>query len=273
MKHLSVFSIVAFCLFQTLASANSTNAVPSPKPSPLDAYQALTFTAPHQTNALLRYRFSAPPKVEPGQRYPLLVCLHGAGERGTNNTSQVGHFLPLLKAVQAATPCFVVIPQVPPSQLWATYGWSTKTETMNGSPTPMLQLTKQLIDSLVAGGAVDTDRIYITGLSMGGYGTWEAIQRWPDFFAAAIPICGGGDPALANTLTTLPLWAWHGEVDTVIEVNKTRRMIDAINAAGGHPKATYIAKCGHGSWGPAYKEAALSTWLLAQRRPSKPSGK
>ena len=135
------------------------------------------------------------------------------------------------------------------------------------------ELTKQLIDSLVAGGAVDTDRIYITGLSMGGYGTWEAIQRWPDFFAAAIPICGGGDPALANTLTTLPLWAWHGEVDTVIEVNKTRRMIDAINAAGGHPKATYIAKCGHGSWGPAYKEAALSTWLLAQRRPSKPSGK
>ncbi len=265
---------MALTTAQALVATAATNTVPrmpTPKASPLAAFEARTFSAPDDTNAVLRYRYGAPVLPEPGRRYPLVVCLHGAGERGSDNAKQVGYFLPLLKAIKATTPCHVIIPQVPSNQIWATYGWGAKTETMNGAPSATLGLTKQLIDSLAAGGAVDTDRIYITGVSMGGYGTWEAIQRWPDVFAAAIPVCGGGDPAVAGALTGLPIWAWHGEADTIIAVDKTRRMIDAIIAAGGQPKATYLPKCGHFAWGPAYSNAELAPWLLEQRRAAKPS--
>jgi predicted peptidase len=166
----------------------------------------------------------------------------------------------------ASTPCFVVIPQVPPNQRWASFGWSAGSEAMTNQPTPALALTKQLLDELLAKEPVDPDRVYVTGLSMGGYGTWEMIQRWPAMFAAAIPVCGGGDPAQAKQLTKLPVWAWHGEADATIKVEKTRQMIEAITAAGGQPKATYIPNGGHNAWTAAYRDAELLKWLLAQRR-------
>ena len=108
-----------------------------------------------------------------------------------------------------------------------------------------MELVLELIDKLAAELPVDQRRRYITGLSMGGFGTWDAIERRPQFFAAAIPICGRGDPAQAAKLTKLPIWAFHGEKDPVVPVHRTKDMIAAIRAAGGTPKMTLYPDAGH----------------------------
>jgi predicted peptidase len=114
---------------------------------------------------------------------------------------------------------------------------------------------------------VDGSRIYLTGLSMGGYGSWELAMRHPTWFAAVAPICGGGDEARAAALKDLPLWAFHGTADNVVYPERTQRMIDAISAAGGKPKLTLLPGVGHNAWQPAYKiDSGLLDWMFAQRR-------
>jgi lysophospholipase L1-like esterase len=113
---------------------------------------------------------------------------------------------------------------------------------------------------------VDTDRLYVTGISMGGYGTWDLITRFPDRFAAAVPICGGGDPAKAAAIAKVPVWAIHGEADPLVKVEQTRRMIAAIKAAGGQPLYSEYPTVGHDSWTPGYQEPELLPWMFAQRR-------
>jgi predicted peptidase len=112
---------------------------------------------------------------------------------------------------------------------------------------------------------VDSKRIYVMGLSMGGYGTWDAIQRRPNFFAAAVPICGGGDTSLAPRLTKLPIWAWHGDQDKVIKPSRSRDMIDAIKKIGGTPKYSEIKGRGHNSWVDCWKSQEMWTWLYSQK--------
>ena len=183
----------------SVAAADETKVSTEPEPR--------TFSPANKPDEVLRYRWLAPPKVEKGTKYPLLLCLHGAGERGDDNGKQVGHFKPLFGTAETrkAYPCYVVLPQVPNGELWATYGWSTKRDTMEERPSRSLALTKALVDELVKTEAIDQDRIYITGLSMGGYGTWEMIQRYPKYFAAAAPVCGDGDLTQAKALTHLPI--------------------------------------------------------------------
>jgi predicted peptidase len=113
---------------------------------------------------------------------------------------------------------------------------------------------------------VDSKRIYVMGLSMGGYGTWDAIQRRPNFFAAAVPICGGGDTSLAPRLTKLPIWAWHGDQDKVIKPSRSRDMIDAIKKIGGTPKYSEIKGRGHNSWLDCWKSQEMWTWLYSQKK-------
>lgn len=114
--------------------------------------------------------------------------------------------------------------------------------------------------------AIDDKRIYVTGISMGGFGTWDAITREPETFAAAIPICGGGDPATVSRIASLPIWAWHDSGDNVISVNRTRQMVAALRAAGGEPLYTETSQYGHRAWRAAYKHAALLPWLFAHKR-------
>lgn len=215
----------------------------------------------------LSYRFLTPLKIEESKKYPLLLCLHGAGERGNNNTAQVGHFSPLFSATaRAAHPCYVVIPQVPSGQIWATYGWSTKTNAMAEKPSETMSLAKELVDETIKKHAVDPKRIYVTGLSMGGYGTWEFTQRWPEIVAAAAPVCGGGDLTQAARLKDVPIWAFHGDKDTVIKPEASSAMIDALKSAGGKPKFTLYPGVGHNSWAPAFRDAELLKWMFAQKK-------
>jgi predicted peptidase len=207
---------------------------------------------------------------EPGQLYPLILFLHGAGERGSDNSRQLA-YLPAWLAEPAwreAFPCYVLAPQCRDDQKWADVDWS-KIETTPLSATPtvdMLAVIAALEDTLKRE-SVDPTRIYLTGLSMGGYGSWDLAARTPERFAAILPICGGGDERVDATIATLPIWCFHGDADNVVHVTGTTAAIDALDAAGIETKVTIYPQVGHNSWDAAYREPELAKWLLSHSRP------
>jgi len=218
------------------------------------------------------YRLLGPKSITPGTRYPLVIFLHGAGERGNDNLSQLKYF-PTWMAEQSARqahPCFVLAPQCRDEQKWVDVDWS-KIESTPQSPTPtvdMLAVIAALEDTLQRE-PIDPARIYLTGLSMGGYGSWDLAARMPDRFAAVLPICGGGDEATAAKIKDLPIWCFHGDADTAVRVERSRTMIEALRAAGGAPKYSELAGVGHDSWTPAYRDPDVLAWLFAQKKPAK----
>jgi predicted peptidase len=129
-----------------------------------------------------------------------------------------------------------------------------------------MALTLKLLERLCEEFSIDKGRWYIMGLSMGGFGAWDAIARCPELFAAAAPMCSGGDEQLASRLVNLPIWCFHGAKDPIVKVENSRRMIEAIRRAGGNPKYTEYPDAGHDCWTPASREPDLLPWLFAQRR-------
>ena len=218
------------------------------------------------------YRLLKPESITPGTRYPLVIFLHGAGERGDDNLSQL-KYLPTWMAeakARQAFPCFVLAPQCRDDQKWADVDWDA-VESTPQSPTPsvdMLAVIAALEDTLRRE-PVDPSRIYLTGLSMGGYGSWDLAARMPDRFAAVLPICGGGDEATAAKIKDLPIWCFHGDADTAVRVERSRTMIEALRAAGGTPKYSELPGVGHDSWTPAYRDPDVLAWLFAQKKPAK----
>ena len=216
-----------------------------------------------------RYRLLRPVTVVPGMRYPLVLFLHGAGERGDDNVSQL-KYLPMWMAEPAMRkrhPCFVVAPQCRKDGKWVDIDWSDEKSTpQKEKPTTDLAAAIAALDAAVRDDAVDRDRIYLTGLSMGGYGTWDLAARMPERFAAILPICGGGDEATAEKIARLPTWCFHGDTDTAVPVERSRGMIKALRAAGGLPKYSELKGVGHHSWTTAYRDPAVIDWLFAQKR-------
>jgi len=224
---------------------------------------------PDGSDVGLKYRIFKP-EIKDGEKLPLVLCFHGAGERGDDNAKHIGYFVPLWTGDNAANyRAIFVLPQVPNGQLWASYGWSTKTDSMQPEPSQTMALTRKLIDDLVSKLPIDRDRIYVTGLSMGGYGTWEFAQRYTEIVAAIAPVCGGGDPKWAQKIKHIPVWAFHGDKDGVVRVTETTKMTDALQAAGAQPKLTIYEGRGHDSWNPAYREKDLMKWLFEHRRAAK----
>jgi len=113
---------------------------------------------------------------------------------------------------------------------------------------------------------IDPDRVYLTGLSMGGYGAWDLAARHPERFAAVVPVCGGGDPAQADRLRDLPIWVWHGDRDRSVPVEQSRRMVEALRRAGSAVRYDELPGVGHGSWKQAYGAGGAIDWMFAQRR-------
>jgi predicted peptidase len=216
----------------------------------------------------LPYRQLAPAQIEPGKKYPLVIFLHGAGERGSDNKKQLVHGMSdfASDAIMAKFPAFVVAPQCAEGKKWVEIDWTLDSHTMPEKPSDPLAATFELIDFLQKTQPIDANRIYITGLSMGGYGTWDAIQRRPELFAAAVPICGGGDPAMAKQIQFVPLWVFHGDADTAVKVGRSREMVEAIKDVGTEVKYTEYKGVGHDSWTRTYKDPALYEWLFAQRK-------
>lgn len=222
-----------------------------------------------ENEAVLPYRLMKPEMIEQDKCYPLVLFMHGAGERGDDNDRQLKHGAAEFAKDENRKkyPCFFVAPQCPKGKSWAKLDWKLKKLITPEEPTEQLQLALEMVDKLAAELPVDQQRIYITGLSMGGFGTWDAIVRRPNFFAAAVPICGGGDAEQAAKLKALPIWAFHGDADPVVPVEGTTAMIEAIRKAGGEPKMTIYPDVGHNSWTAAYANPELMAWIFSQSKP------
>lgn len=222
---------------------------------------------------VLNYRLLKPADYNPqdydaSKKYPLVVFLHGAGERGQDNTAQLKHCLAEFCRPERrkAYPCYVLAPQCPTGQKWVDLDWSQDEPAYPEAVSRPLELTLELVDSMLADAAIDNRQVLIAGLSMGGYGTWDALLRRPKLFAAGIPICGGGDAARAAALTEIPIWCFHGEKDAVVPPQRSREMIDAIRAAGGSPRYTEYPGVQHDSWTRTFANDETFEWLFAQRK-------
>lgn len=231
-----------------------------------DVFEARTFS---EADGRLPYRMMRPADYDAKQKYPLVIFLHGAGERGDDNLVQLVHGMNDFAKDENRQkyPCFVIAPQCPREAKWVNVDWSSDSHKLPAEPSDALKLTLNLIAALQKEFSIDPQRLYITGLSMGGYGTWDAISRRPAMFAAAVPVCGGADEEQAARLVKVPVWAFHGEQDTVVKPERSRRMIKAMEAAGGKPKYTEYPGVGHNSWVKAYSDPAMMGWLFSQKLP------
>ncbi len=233
---------------------------------PADPYEARTFTG--ADGATLGYRLLMPQNYDAKQKYPLVLFLHGAGERGSDNAVQIKHGAPLFAKpeVREKYPCFVIAPQCPLEQTWsAVKGW-TGPNAFEEEPTATMKLVLGALDALFTEFPVDQDRLYVTGLSMGGYGTWVLLARQPQRWAAAVPVCGGGDASRIAPAKDVAVWALHGLLDPTVPVVRSHEMIDALTAAGGHPLFSEYPYVKHDSWTTAYGEPELLPWMFAQKR-------
>lgn len=217
----------------------------------------------------LPYRLLKP--VSPGsmKSYPLIIFLHGSGERGDDNEAQIKYITDMVldERTRGKYPCYVIAPQCPKGKLWANYDNAKEDPMLNKESTRPMQMVVELIDKIVKEFPIDQSKIYITGISMGGYGTWDLIARYPHKFAAAVPICGGGSPKVVSKIRNIPIWAFHGAKDDVVSPNASRIMIKALQDAGASPGYTEYPDVTHNSWSYAYKEPHLVHWLFKQKLP------
>ncbi|MDP3849358.1 MAG: PHB depolymerase family esterase [Luteolibacter sp.] len=246
-------------LFTTLLLIASSNAA--------DDYAAETFAG---TNGALPYRFLSPATIQPETKYPLVIFLHGAGERGDDNIRQLHHggSLFLDADTRRKFPAFVIFPQCPDGKRWVEVDWGDpKPHQQPKGPSAAMSPLIELIPELLKSKPIDTSRVYVMGISMGGFGVWDLAARHPDWFAAAVPICGGADDSTAPLLARMPIWTFHGDQDNTVKTGRTRSMVEALRKAGGNPKYSELPGIAHNSWSPAFANPDLLPWLFAQKRP------
>jgi predicted esterase len=248
-----------------------------PKTEPVDAKtvyeeKSITWTGGEYKDEEFRYRLMKPASVEAEQKYPLVIFLHGAGERGTDNALQL-LYLPTQMAQprwREKFPCYVLAPQCRPEKKWLEVDWTAKTDPVSpDEPTAQLSTVMEMIERTIKEEQIDPDRIYLTGLSMGGFGSFDLGSRRPEWFAAVAPICGAADPAKVVALKDVPVWVAHGDADTVVPVERSRSVVENLTKAGGKPVYVELPGVGHNSWTPGYSDNdGLVPWLFRQRRPA-----
>jgi len=223
------------------------------------------------------------------QKLPLFIHLHGRGERGTDNNPKIYNNIPLFNGpnsivspnTQHNHPCIVLVPQCSDKTIneeWAKWvgnspetPWEGLSEdgayTLAQKPSESAAATFELIDSLLINYNIDTDRVYITGLSMGGFGTWEFIGRKPNLFAAAIPMAGYSDPNIAERIKHIPIWVFHGDIDKYNPVQGSRNMYQLLNSIGADIQYTEYPNTGHGdTFQKAWQGDTLINWIFEQRK-------
>jgi len=183
------------------------------------------------------------------EKYPLLVFLHGAGERGDDLELVKIHGPPKLIEAGHDFPFIIVSPQVPLDEWW--------------SPDTVAWLTKEIMENY----SVDTERVYLTGLSMGGFGTWRTATKYPEMYAAIAPICGGGDPSKAHIIKDVPVWVFHGAKDDVVPIKRSEEMYEALKEYG-NIEFTVYPEANHDSWTETYENPKLYEWLLSHKQES-----
>lgn len=243
-----------------LTGCTTAPARPPAAAAPVPGVQSeQTFTTQIRRDVRLQYLLYLPKDyaTDPTARFPLILFLHGAGERGTDVRKVAVHGPPKRIAAGQSLPCIVVSPQCPEGQVW--------------DDEALLRLLSELKSSL----RVDPARVHVTGLSMGGFGTWALISRHPELFASAAPICGGGDrirpllftAAQREALRTLPIRVYHGGKDTVVPLVESERMVEQFKRAGAVDiQLKVYPEAGHDSWTATYEDPGFFPWMLAQHR-------
>jgi len=187
-------------------------------------------------------------KNEKNKTFPIFIFLHGSGERGDSLDLVKKNGPPSFVENRPDFPFILVSPQCPEGTWW------------------VIEDLQEMLEQLLVKYRIDKSRIYLSGLSMGGFGTWAWACKYPEQFAAIAPVCGGGDIQFAGKIKNLPIWAFHGEADPVVPVKRTIEMVEAVNASGGTARITIYPGVGHDSWIQAYNEDELYIWLLGNRR-------
>lgn len=202
----------------------------------------------------MHYLLSLPEGYNDSKKeWPLILFLHGAGERGSDITKVAKHGPPKLVAEgKTSLPFIIVSPQCPAGKWWS-------------DPQQLKQLAS-LIAEIETHYRVDQRRIYLTGLSMGGYGTWHLAGMLPKKFAAIAPICGGGKTDDAKRLSRIPIWVFHGARDGIVPLAESERMVDAVKAQSGNVRLTVYPKAGHDSWSSTYANPELYRWFLRHQQ-------
>jgi predicted peptidase len=220
---------------------------------------------------VLLYNILEPVAQEGIETYPLFIFLHGAGERGDDNEKQLVHIAPIFEhdSIQKRYPSYVVFPQCPENDKWGAVDVIDGEWIANAKkePTKPMKGVMALVENLIDQYPVDTNRIYISGLSMGGYGTYDILSRIPDRFAAAISICGGGDIDMVSRYAHVPMKIFHGSKDLVVPPDFSRKMYKAIQLIGAanleyieYPEGT------HNVWDQAYSEPGILDWVYSQKK-------
>lgn len=232
--------------------------------------RAIKFTGGEYKDEQFKYLVLPPKKIEKGKRYPLVYFMHGAGERGSDPKKLLVHF-PVQMAKpewREKYPCFVVVPQCRNDKLWMNQHWSKKESIpLDEEPNEQMQVAIQILERSIKEMPVDADRVYLTGLSMGGFGAWELAMRRPKLIAALAPVCGGADESKAGVLKDIPIWTAHGDADRAVWPIRSRRMVEKVKQAGGTIKYTEYPGVGHNSWTPFYADPkGVVPWMFEQRR-------
>jgi predicted peptidase len=233
-----------------------------------DQTQALTYT--NAAGESMNYRLFLPKDYDAAKKYPLVLVFHGAGQRGDDNRKQLAPYAAgwIDAAVQSNHPSILLLPQCPTGQQWVDTPWSKGSYSFPTVPISQpMKLAKEILDQVLREKSVDKNRVYVMGASMGGYGAWNFVMRYPEFVAAAVPVCGGGDPAMAEAIKHVPIWAFHGDADDVVPPSGSQEMVDAVTKIGGTKiKLTMYPGVRHESFLKAWRGPDLVEWLFSQSK-------
>ena len=227
----------------------------------------LTYVDP-DTGFGLPYRIFVPAIPETATNgVPLVLFLHGSGECGSNNVSQLIHGMGgLVWWSRKREPAIVVAPQAPARTAWSPVFFDHRQARMPAETPPMIRLVNGLIDDICAHYPVDTNRLLATGISLGGYGTWDLVSRYPGYFAAALPVCGGCDPRKAEAVAKTPLWIFHGERDGNVPNRMDRAMVSRLWELEAPVRYMEYPDSGHGIWSRVYSDDAVMKWFFSRVR-------
>ncbi len=260
MKTLKVLITVAMCCVVFFAKAQNT------------LFQEKMYIKNTDT---LKYRILYPENFSESKQYPIVLFLHGAGERGSDNKAQLMHGSKLFlnKTNRGAFPAIVIFPQCPKADYWSNVVVDRSTKPislsfpLNTPPTKALSLVMSVLDQYISKPFVNKNKIYVGGLSMGGMGTYEILYRKPNTFAAAFAICGGGNPTSVSAYAqNTDVWIFHGAKDDVVDPKLSLAMATAYLQAGATPNVTIYADDNHNSWDSAFSEPQFLTWLFSKSK-------
>lgn len=220
-----------------------------------------------KNGGVFRYRIADKASSD-GSKVPLVFFLHGAGERGADNVAQLRHGVgDLVRYLDAKEKGYRLIAgQVPHGKRWVEVNWGAKSHKMPDSPSDTMALLLEMLDAQLADPTIDLSRVYVSGISMGGYGTWDLISRRPEVFAAALPICGGGDVEMASKIAKIPIWTFHGSADGAVPVCRSRNMVAALWANGSNAHYREYPDAGHAVWVETYKDKKVLAWFFKQKK-------